>query len=342
MQELQETLIQEKLHPSRIPLGYIETKKDLIDWKTFVGFPSYIDAKSDSEVCGLKPALEGKNVSMITGAFADRLITDSSGKRVVAVETVIDNKKYSITADHFALCAGAFQSPLLLLKSKNASHPNGLANSSGLVGKNLMLHNITGVISAHPFRKNSCEMQKTLNIFDYYWGEPNWTYPMGTIQLVGHMPIESQMPYGLKWFGRCILNHSIQLMVMSEDLPLPTNAISLTTDGKFTIHYQHNNVESHHRLVNYAKKIFRKAAYPFNISGFFTRKNLPMTHACGTLRFGDDPKTSVLNTYSQSHDVSNLFVVDSCFFPSSAAVNPALTIMAQALRVADYFKRRHS
>jgi choline dehydrogenase-like flavoprotein len=129
-------------------------------------------------------------------------------------------------------------------------------------------------------------------------------------------------------------NRSVDWWVMSEDLPDPDNHVELRSDGRVLVHWRPTNRTAHEKLVTAARQMMRDVGYPL----VFTQ---PMgietnSHQCGTIRFGDDPATSVLNLFCQTHAVDNLYVVDSSFFPSSAAMNPALTIAAQALRVADH------
>jgi choline dehydrogenase-like flavoprotein len=121
---------------------------------------------------------------------------------------------------------------------------------------------------------------------------------------------------------------------MSEDLPREDNRVTLEADGRIRLHYQPNNVAAHDRLVKETRRILRQLGFWIVMAHSHRERNT--THQCGTLCFGTDPTLSVLDPYCRAHDVENLFVVDASFFPSSAAVNPGLTIVAQALRVADH------
>ena len=129
----------------------------------------------------------------------------------------------------------------------------------------------------------------------------------------------------------------MQWLAMTEDLPLPQNRVTLRGD-RICLTYHASNTRAHDELKSRVKMVLRacgtKTAFPVSFGLGNT------THQCGTLRFGTDPRTSVLDPWCRAHDVENLFVVDASFFPSSAAVNPGLTIVAQALRVADHIRQR--
>jgi len=227
-----------------------------------------------------------------------------------------------------------------LLKSATDTHPNGLANSSGLVGARYMAHLATMMAAFHPWRINTDVFQKTVAINDFYLRGPETPYPLGQIQaqgrthaimckkVVGWIPMrvfEASVARGVDW------------LVMSEDLPSERNRVTVTGDGRIQLRYTPNNVRAHKQLVTETKRIMRRLGFWLTVT--FSHGNKNTTHQCGTLVFGDDPRTSVLDPFCRAHDLENLYVVDASFFPSSAAVNPALTIIAQALRVADHLKK---
>ena len=232
-------------------------------------------------------------------------------------------------------------SAILLLRSANAAHPNGLANSSGLVGRNYMVHNNTALMAVHPIRKNPTVFQKTTAINDFYLrGAEGWRYPLGNLQLLGKLQagmLTANQPLAPRSVLRGIANRSVDWWVMSEDLPDQNNCVTLKPDGTICVRWKPNNLRAHERLIAAARKMLQRAGYPVVLTqrmGIATN-----SHQCGTLRFGQNPTNSVLNTECRTHDIDNLYVVDSSFFPSSTAVNPALTIAAQALRVAEVLKR---
>lgn len=317
------------LNPSPIPLGIIAEKKHTINGKKFDGYPSKTHAKADTDVCCIRPALATGNVSILTNATAQRLHPDSTGKRIESVEITHDGSTKYIRAKRFVLSCGSIHSPALLLKSK-------LANSSSLVGKNLMMHTSSVVVCVHPFERNQAELQKSFQIMDYYLeGKCGW--PWGCLQTLGSFPFAAFMPKRFQWLGHLITERSLQMVAISEDLPDPKNSVQLDSKGTIHVYYKSNNQKSQKRFRKHACKLLRRA-YPYSIvfpiasSG----SNLTTSHSCGTLAFGTDPKASVLDPFCRTHDVENLYVVDSSFFPSSGAVNPSLTIMAQALRVGEH------
>jgi choline dehydrogenase-like flavoprotein len=268
------------------------------------------------------------------------LFTDESGRRVIAVELERDGEKVEVFADTFIVSCGAVNSSALLLRSANAAHPEGLANSSGLVGRHYMTHNNTALMAIDPWRRNPTVFQKTLAVNDFYLRGPDWPYPLGNLQMVGKLQagmLTAAKPLVPNFILQGMADHSVDWWVMSEDLPDPENRITSASDGSIQVHWKPNNRATHEKLIQTASRLMREAGYPLILverMGIDTN-----SHQCGTLRFGSDPATAVLDPYCKAFDLDNLYVVDSSYFPSSAAMNPALTIAAQALRVAEHMIR---
>ncbi|MCB0323502.1 MAG: GMC family oxidoreductase [Bdellovibrionales bacterium] len=300
------------------------------------GYPCMRLAKMDSEVCGVLPALDDPNVSLLTNAVALRILTNTDGDKAEAVEISSGESEATLYAKHIAVCCGAIESALLFLRSATAKHPRGLANSSGLVGRNLMLHNFSILIPISPSRRNTSRFQKHFLLHDYYQSDSSRKYPLGTVQLVGRLPIHAQLPQWSKQLGLWLEDHSIQLFVMSEDLPNAANRVECSDEGTKRIFYRPNNLEPHRALVKKTVAHFRKADFPFVVRKLAAFWETLGAHDCGTLRFGNHPAHSVLNPLNQTWDIDNLYVVDASFFPTSAAVNPVLTLLAQTIRVADH------
>lgn len=338
IEELKAQLRQQGLHPFAYPMG-IDLREGgaCIRCKTCDGFPCKVLAKSDSDVCCVRPALESPNVELMPNTLVRRLLTDSTGKRVAGIEVEQKGERLELQADRVVVACGATNSALLLLKSANEQHRNGLANSSDLVGRNYMVHNNTALMAVMPFKRNDTEFQKTMAVNDFYLNGPDWPYPMGNIQLLGKLQagmLTAAKPGVPKSILQAMANRSVDWWVMSEDLANPENRVTLGSDGKIQVRWRPNNLATHNKLIDAARTMMKEAGYPLVLverMGIATN-----SHQCGTLRFGEDPATSVLDPYCRSHDVENLYVVDSSFFPSSSAMNPALTIAAQALRVADH------
>jgi hypothetical protein len=198
------------------------------------------------------------------------------------------------------------------------------------------------------WRKNQDEFQKTLAINDFYLAGRH-TYPLGQIQSQGRTHAVMAKVTGDTWSYKGIDMRHIPLwayeewvsratdwLAMTEDLPDPDNRVRLAPDGRIVLEWRPNNLQPHAELVDELRGILGRLGYwsPRIFAHSAGAKNT--THQCGTLVFGTDPRASVLDPYCRTHDVENLFVVDASFFPSSGAVNPGLTIAAQALRAADH------
>jgi choline dehydrogenase-like flavoprotein len=202
-----------------------------------------------------------------------------------------------------------------------------------------MAHLATMMQGFHPFRKNDTVFQKTVAINDFYLKGPNTRYPLGQIQSQGRthgVMAQTVVPQVPVWAYDAWVARGVDWLAMTEDLPRLDNKVTIERDGRIRLHYRPNNVIAHRQLVKETRKILRKLGFWIVMTHSHRFKNT--THQCGTLVFGTDPKQSVLDTYCRTHDVENLYVVDASFFPSSAAVNPGLTIVAQAIRVADHLK----
>lgn len=243
-----------------------------------------------------------------------------------------------LTAGTLVLAAGAIQSAALLLGSADERHPTGLANRSDQVGRNFMNHNCSAILALHPFRRNNSVYQKTLLLNDFYLtGGPNGE-PLGNIQLLGKVsgPIiasSSPLPGPVaKW----VAARSIDLYAMSEDLPNPESRVTLRGD-RIVLDWKRSNWDAHLALVARLKSVLRKAGYPVVLSSPFDRRT--PSHQCGTARMGSDPATSVVDTLCRSHDHPNLFITDASVLPTSAAVNPALTVAALAIRAAGHIQK---
>ncbi len=335
------------LHPSPLPLGLLRPGEPdgCILCDTCNSYPCKLRAKSDADVCAVSPAIERDAVTLWTNAYAERLVTNGGGDKVVAAEVLRDGEQVRVEAPLFVVSCGAVNSAALLLRSKNNAHPDGLANSSGLVGRNYMAHLAT-MLGAFMPPRHATVFQKTVAINDYYLRGPETDYPLGQIQSQGRSNAVIAKAGGPRaarkvptwaynvWFAR-----GVEWLAMSEDLPSPENRVTVTTDGRIQLRWEALNAEAHDQLVAVTRRLLRKAGAWYVLPISLGVGNT--THQCGTAVFGTDPETSVLDTWCRSHDVDNLFVVDASFFPSSAAVNPGLTIAAQALRTADHIKEAH-
>lgn len=318
------------LKPSTIPLGV-----DIEQWlngglTTWDAFPNSGEGKMDAETCGLATALAHKNVELKTNCHVKQLTSAPDG-RVTSVVYTADGKAETVTAPIIVLACGAVQTAALLLASTNNDLPHGLSNRSDQVGRNFMNHNCSAVMALHPFWKNNSIYQKTLMLNDYYLSDGETGFPLGNVQMLGKItgPILAANTHLPLWAAHQIASRSFDFYAMSEDLPNPDSRVTLK-NGHIKLDWQRSNMSAHKNLVHVLKKKLRQAGFPIVVSRPFDRKT--PSHQCGTARMGDDPSTSVVDSYCRSHDHQNLFIVDASVLPTSAAVNPALTIAALALR----------
>jgi len=332
-----EQLRRQGLHPAPLPLGL---RDGCVLCNTCNSFACKLHAKSDADVCCVRDAIQRSNVTLWTNVLAQRLLTDPSGKKLEAVQVLRNGESIRVDAPIIIVSCGAVNSAALLLRSANAAHPNGLANSSGLVGRRYMAHLATMMQGFHPFRKNETVFQKTVAINDYYFSGPHTKYPLGHIQSQGRthgVMAQTVVPWIPLWAYDAWVARGVDWLAMSEDLPSRDNRVTVDPDGRIRLNYHPNNLKAHDMLVREMKRILKRLGFWTVVAHSHGRRNT--THQCGTLVFGTNPRESVLDPFCRSHDIENLFVVDASFFPSSAAVNPALTIAAQALRVADHIKK---
>jgi choline dehydrogenase-like flavoprotein len=346
------------LHPFHAPCGVMLDEGDTphstcIRCSTCDGFPCLVHAKSDAEVLGVRPALEHDNVTLLTNATAVALTTNPDGTVVTEVIVERDGERETHSAAIVVVSCGAANTAKLLLDSATDKHPNGLANGSDQVGRNYMFHNSQAVlaISKEP---NPTVFQKTLGINDYYFAGEAWEFPMGNIQMVGksvpemyrgEKPVITKLaPFGLSL--KEVAEHAVDFWLSTEDLPSPTNRVTVDSEGRLTLSYKSTNDTARDRLFKQLRSLLGHLGmheHHLITRWAYLDNKIPVAgvaHQAGTCRFGSDPASSVLDTDCRTHELDNLYVVDTSFFPSIAAVNPALTAMANALRVGDHLLLR--
>jgi choline dehydrogenase-like flavoprotein len=311
------------------------------------GFPCPLHAKADAETACLVPALKHENVKLQRNALVERLEAEPLGRAIIGVQAHCDGEFCTFTSDIVVVACGAINSAALLLRSATHRHPKGLANDSCLVGRNYMCHANSAVMVLIAERNDS-RFQKTFGVNDFYLNDRESGPALGHIQLLGKIDgdqLSALAPIALpKSMLRRLAAHSIDFWLMSEDFPDPENRVTLTDAGQIRLTYRSNNEQAHKTLVRRFKDMIngvRRRRGPSRYA--FLTQRVPISgvsHQCGTLRFGHDPTTSVLDVTCRAHAIDNLYVVDGSFFPSSGAVNPSLTIMANALRVGDIIKQR--
>jgi choline dehydrogenase-like flavoprotein len=357
IQQLSEDLAAAGLHPFHAPCGIMLNEANMpysacVRCATCDGFPCLVHAKSDAEVLAVRPALEYPNVTLMTNARAVALRTDSSGAEVSRVDVELNGEPATFSADLVVVSCGAANSAKLLLASASERHPNGLANGSDQVGRNYTFHNSQAVLALSK-EENPTVFQKTLGLNDFYFGSDDFEYPMGNIQMVGkssapmyrgEKPLETKLA-PTRTLDR-MARHAVDFWLSTEDLPHPDNRVTLDREGRIRLSYTPSNEQPKERLYQRLKSMLAHAGMePEHLipRHAYLKNEIPVAgvaHQAGTCRFGTDPHTSVLNVDCRAHEVDNLYVVDTSFFPSIGAVNPALTAMANALRVGDHLLER--
>jgi choline dehydrogenase-like flavoprotein len=348
------------LQPFHLPLGILLDEKDgkptpasiCIRCDAFDGFPCLLNGKADAQVICIDPALAAhKNFTLQTGSYVTRLLTDDAGKTVSAVEVMHEGLQKTYSADIVVVACGALSSALLLLRSRNARHPDGLANGSGQVGRNYMRHN-QSVLMALTAEVNDTIFQKTLAMSDFYFGADDYEFPLGLIQMCaashGAQVKGEVLPAWLEFLPdmpfEMMARHSMDFWLSSEDIPLPQNRIFY--DGeRVVLDVTETNMDAHRKLRAKLEQALRQSGIRHKLidRSLYLGKDIPLSgtaHQAGTCRFGTDPASSVLDINCKAHEVDNLYVTDASFFPSIGAVNPTLTIIANALRVADHLRGR--
>jgi choline dehydrogenase-like flavoprotein len=357
IQQLADDLEAAGYHPFHAPCGVRLDESNLpyshcVRCTNCDGFPCAVHGKSDAEVLGVRPALEHANVTLLTNAKAVKLETDPSGSSVTTVVVEHDGETTRFAADVFVVACGAANTAKLLLSSANDKHPNGLANGSDQVGRNYMFHNSQAVLALSR-EENPTIFQKTLGLNDFYFANGEFDYPLGNIQMVGKSQAEmyrgekpGETRLAPEWTLERVAKHAIDFWLSTEDLPLPDNRVTIDKDGKLTLSYTPSNEVPKQKLYEKLRSILGKLDLNEGhlLKRFAYMKNeIPVAgvaHQAGTCRFGTDPATSVLNVDCRAHEVDNLYVVDTSVFPSIGAVNPALTAMANSLRVGDHLTAR--
>ena len=361
IQALNDNLRQNGLHPFHLPLGILLDENSgkvaptsvCIRCDAFDGFPCLLNGKADAQVMCVDPALKANpNLTLLTGAFASKLQTDASGRRIIAVHVTRSGEEETYSADVFVVACGALSSALLLLRSANEKHPDGLANGSDQVGRNYMRHN-QSILMALMREPNETVFQKTLAVSDYYFGTDDWDFPLGLIQMCATSHAAQirgeALPEWLEWMPKMpfeeMARHSMDFWLSSEDLPSSENRIFYDGD-KVTLEVTEGNMEAHYRLKKKLEMTLGAAgAHSVLLErNLYLGKGIPIggtAHQAGTARFGTDPATSVLDLDCKAHELDNLYIADASFFPSIGAVNPTLTIIANALRVADGIAASH-
>ena len=356
IQQLHDDLARAGYRPFHTPCGIMLNESNMpfskcIRCMECDGFPCLVHAKSDAEVVAVRPALQFPKVQLLTGARVLKLKTNPSGRAVTEVVVERAGAQESYQGNIVVVSCGAANSAALLLASANDKHPRGLANGSDQVGRNYMCHNNQAVLALSK-EPNPTKYQKTLGVNDFYFGGPGVDYPLGNIQMLGKS--QAQMFRGEKKLAKLapmftlekMAEHAVDLWLCTEDLPRPDNRVTLESDGSIRLSYDKTNEVPAQKLYDQMKSMLGQLGlHPEHLipRALYLKSEMDITavaHQAGTCRFGKDPATSVLDVNCKAHELDNLYVVDTSFFPSIGAVNPGLTAMANALRVGDHLRQR--
>ncbi len=357
IQQLADDLAAAGYQPFHAPCGILldegrRPASTCIRCATCDGYPCLVHAKADAEVIAVRPALSQPNVTLLTGAEVLRLETGGGGQEVTGVVARRDGAEEVYRGDIVALCAGAANSAKILLGSASEQHPQGLANGSGQVGRNYMFHNSKAVIAVGRER-NDTVFQKTLGLNDFYFPGNGREWPLGNIQLLGKsnpMAMKGEEPQLTRlaphWSLAEIAGHAVDIWLTTEDVPRPDNRVTLDSGGNIRLSYRQTNEEEAALLYRELRTLLNHAGLAgHHVLGknFYASMDVPVAgvaHQAGTCRFGADAATSVLDLMCKAHELDNLYVVDTSFFPSIGAVNPALTAIANAIRVGEHLRER--
>jgi choline dehydrogenase-like flavoprotein len=337
MAALAQRLREQGLHPFSLPMGIDYRPGGACIWcQTCDGFPCRVHAKSDAEVCALRPALATGNVHLSTRTRVLRLRTDPTGRRVVVADVERDGERFDVTGDAFVLAAGAANTAAILLRSADGPHPRGLANNADTVGRYYMQHNMSAIMAIAPFKINDTVFQKTLAVNDVYLAGAHVHYPLGSLATFGKVTgpiLKAMRPHLPLRVLHELARRSTDWWLLSEDLPRRDNRVVLDAHGGIVVHRQLTNYAAHRQLIRFTRRMLQRAGYPLVLHQEFGLETT--SHHCGTARMGADPATSVVDPTGKAHDLDNLYVADSSVFPASGANNPSLTIAALSLRLAD-------
>jgi choline dehydrogenase-like flavoprotein len=357
IQQLFEDLRSGGYHPFHAPCGVLLDETDrpksaCIRCTWCDGYPCLVHAKADAEVIAVRPILDLPNVTLLVGAEVQRIETDATGRSANRVIVSRGGDAEAYEADIVVLAAGASNSAKILLQSVDDHHPNGLANGSDQVGRNYMFHNCKAVVALSK-ELNETTFQKTLAINDFYFPWDDYQWPAGNVQMIGKSnaaAMKGEKPkltmLAPRWTLSDTAEHAVDFWLTTEDLPMPENRVTVDDSGNIHLAYRSTNDEEAHRLYGELKKILNHVGMPEHhvlSKNFYMDMDIPIAgcaHQAGTCRFGTDPATSVLDVNCKAHELDNLYVVDTSFFPSIGAVNPALTAIANGIRVGEHLLER--
>lgn len=348
--ELFEFLGGKGLHPYRLPTAC----QFASGCQSCQGYLCPKDCKNDTATVCLAPAISRHGAVLLDEC--EVLGLRSSKLAVEAAECSWRGKRITLRSRLFVLGAGALMTPALLLRSASPEWPSGLANGSGLVGRNLMRHLVDLYLIAPSGRPRAVENRfKEVAFSDYYLWQGK---KLGSVQSFGRLPPVSVLyealakdlaDAGYAWLNPVVrlakplvrrvlsklVERRIALATTLEDMPYEENRVTLPTAAGRALAIRYHIRPYDRARIRFMRRLMGRTLRPYRRSLVKQAEhNQRLAHACGTCRFGSDPRQSVLDPSCRAHGLDNLYVVDASFFPSSGGINPSLTIAANALRVA--------
>ena len=287
----------------------------------------------DADIAALRPALASGYVELLTRARCLRIVTSENGGKATGVVIEQGGKEETVNAEAVAVCAGLGATAQLLLESRTSRHPRGLGNSTDCVGRYYAGHSTGLIFPMLSFTGRLPAMHtKTFSITNYTNGTAEWPYPLGIIQSAGQVPFweTESFPWWKKAIAKFVGERSIYCFYMTEALPTRESGLEFSPNGTYEIKPPLHNTETFQKLRSLSIGAFKRAGYRV-----VAPKRQFLWHGVGTVRFGTDPATSVLDSNCRVHDVERLYVVDASVLPSAGTVNSGLTIAALALRAGD-------
>ncbi|NOK15623.1 GMC oxidoreductase [Corallococcus carmarthensis] len=327
----------ERIRAQGLPVAYIPKAVDhgpggrCVLCATCDGYYCQRDAKLDAEVAVLRPALLTGRVQLLTRARCLKVLTTPDGRSATGILLEHEGARHEVHAGVVAVCAGVTQTPLILWRSRNGAHPQGIGNATGCLGRYLAGHTAGMLFPIRNLRKVPPLHQKTFAINAYYEPSADWPYPLGVIQAAGQFPLWESVPGFMRPFVKFIAQRSLMCFLMTEAVPSKDSGLRFDGDRIVGMRRPLRNMRTYRKLREHAVRIFKDAGYGWVYS---PRTPVALWHPVGTARFGTDPATSVLDPDCRVHGMDNLYVADSCFLPSAGAVNTSLSVIAMALRVA--------
>lgn len=286
------------------------------------------DAKMDSEIACIRPAIATGNLKLSTCTECVQVLLSPDGKRAAGVRLRRGSDEFTVLADRVAVCAGVIQTPLLLRRSRSTSHPQGIGNDHGCLGRYMCGHTVVTLVLPMGLRPVPPTHTKTFAINSFYGPCEEWPYPQGVIQMAGQLPAYDQSP-----LVRALLARSLVSFCMTEEPSSKERGLIFGEDDSSTqLTRAVLCAKSSARLAGEAAKLFRRAGCKVVMKA--PGRNVGW-HGVGSARMGTDPSSSVVDSECRVHGIENLYVVDSSSLPSPGAVNTGLTLMALALRAAD-------